>query len=83
MTDEHEIIHLHCNYSMLNSFNSAIAASIKFNYDLAFISIKNKMLSFVYYMTNYAIQNDSSSTQILLKTALLKTVTDKSSNEQN
>ena len=83
MTNKHEIIHLHHNHLMLNPFNSAIAAFIRFNHDLAFISIKNRMLSLVYYMTNYTIKNDSSLTQILLKTALLKAATDEFFNEQN
>ena len=83
MADEHGIIYLHCNHSILNLFNSAIAASIRFNHDLAFISIKNRMLSLVYYMTNYVIKNDSSSTQILLKAAFLKVATDESSDAQS
>ena len=81
--NEHKIIHLHYNYSMLNSFNSAIAASIRFNHNLTFIFIKNKMFSLVYYMTNYTIKDDNFLTQILLKTAFLKTVTDEFSDKQN
>ena len=83
IADEHRIIHLYYNHSMLNLFNSAIAASIRFNYNLTFISIKNRMFSLVYYMINYITKNDSFSIQILLKAAFLKAATDESFDKQN
>jgi hypothetical protein len=70
--DELGVIHLARNNGWVNSWNPVITACVRSNQDISWIPTVVKALCLIYYITNYATQDDISPYQMLVKAALLK-----------
>jgi hypothetical protein len=57
----------------LNRFNRSIATALRFNHDFTFIATKTRMLSTVYYISNYATKFE---TPIYQRVALMSMIAD-------
>ncbi len=57
----------------LNRFNRSIATALRFNHDFTFIATKTRMLSTVYYLSNYATKFE---TPIYQRVALMSMISD-------
>jgi hypothetical protein len=58
--DEFGVIHLARNHGWVNPWNPAIASCIRSNQDISWIPTVAKALCLIYYVTNYAVEDDCS-----------------------
>jgi hypothetical protein len=77
--DEHGIIHLARNHAWVNPWNPSIASCIRSNHDISWIPTVSKLLSLLYYITNYATKDDVSPCHMVTKAALLKQMIERAS----
>ncbi|KAI3286470.1 hypothetical protein DTO002I6_8141 [Penicillium roqueforti] len=70
--DDFGLIHLARNHAWINPWNPAIASFVRSNQDISWIPTISKSLSLIYYITNYATNDDVLPWQIVAKAALVR-----------
>ena len=65
-------IRMERNHQYLNKYNPVIASAIRCNHDVSFTPSSPKVLSAIYYMTNYATKAQVDRGQLVLAAAVLK-----------
>jgi hypothetical protein len=81
--DELGVINLARNHAWINPWNRAIASCIRLNHDISWIPTVSKSLSLLYYITNYATEDDISPWQMVSKAALLKQSIDRAKSTES
>jgi hypothetical protein len=72
--DELGVAHLRRDDEWVNPYNPRIAAAIGSNQDLSFLATRAKTLALLYYITNYATKDESSTYQMVMTAAMMKNV---------
>ena len=60
------------NYQFINKYNPVISSTIKYNHDINFTPLSPKVLTAIYYITNYIIKSQTDRGQLILATTVLK-----------
>jgi hypothetical protein len=72
MVTEEGYIRMERNHQFVNKYNLVIASAIRCNHDVNFTPSSPKVLSAIYYMTNYATKAQVDRGQLVLAAAVLK-----------
>ena len=72
MVTEEGYIRMERNHQFVNKYNPVIASAIRCNHDVSFTASSPKVLSAIYYMTNYATKAQVDRGQLVLAAAVLK-----------
>ena len=72
MVTEEGYIRMERNHQFVNKYNPVIASAIRCNHDVNFTPSSPKVLSAIYYMTNYATKAQVDRGQLVLAAAVLK-----------
>ena len=72
MVTEEGYIRMERNHQLVNKYNPVIVSAVRCNHDVNFTPSSPKVLSTIYYMTNYATKSQVDRGQLALAAAVLK-----------